>query len=360
MTVARVDAIGGVSPNCPSVARLELPAAAYDAAPGMWWSRKRWVRHGLALYDAHYARLRREGAVPSVGRATWAAWLEAESRCADAGTGRGCRPTVRHLRGVMSASRATVQRCRRLAVLTGLRTVVFTGRRRTLAERMHCWRVGDAGRGWASVSALHESRMLPVHNPDPKTCSDQPFEAPLSHSDGSPQPQAEVDRTSLKDMSATRTPHGKPRRQPAYDPEAMATAAACRRDKRLPGWVRWMPRGMLAAVLTRYALAGWRSGDVFAALEEYRRAGNRLLDTPMNPPGYLAFVLGRIPPDMPPALLARARTVAAYEAERGAWQRERERMAAVRVAAADSPARAAAYAVAAAARGRATHRSNVQ
>lgn len=116
-----------------------------------------------------------------------------------------------------------------------------------------------------------------------------------------------------------------------------------------------MSRGMLAAVLSRYVCAGWRSGDVYAALEEYRRAGNRLL-TPVNPPGYLRFVLGHIPPEMPPALLARARVVAAHERERGAWQRERAANAAVVVAAPGSPAIAAARAAARAAAAAGTYR----
>ena len=44
--------------------------------------------------------------------------------------------------------------------LLGVATEVLRGRQRTRTERLASWRVGDRGRGWASVWALHDDAQL--------------------------------------------------------------------------------------------------------------------------------------------------------------------------------------------------------
>ena len=53
----------------------------------------------------------------------------------------------------------TVQRASTALRLLGVATEVMRGRQRTRAERFASWRVGDKGRGWASVWALHDCRI---------------------------------------------------------------------------------------------------------------------------------------------------------------------------------------------------------
>ena len=53
----------------------------------------------------------------------------------------------------------TVQRADTALRLLGVATEVLRGRQRTRAERFASWRVGDRGRGWASVWALHDDPL---------------------------------------------------------------------------------------------------------------------------------------------------------------------------------------------------------
>ena len=79
---------------------------------------------------------------------------EARASFADHRTGRNCRPTNARLAAITGLSVRTVQRASTALRLLGVATEVMRGRQRTRAERFASWRVGDRGRGWASVWAL--------------------------------------------------------------------------------------------------------------------------------------------------------------------------------------------------------------
>ena len=339
--------------------RLELPEDAYTGsedqdAPACWWGRARWIAHCLALYDSHYTALRSAQAVESVSRKTFAAYLTAESSGADYATGRNSRVTVGRLQREVARSESTIHRCRRLIGRIGCRTVVFRGRQRTLAERLESWKRGDRARGWAAVSALHESTTLPVDNEHMKTLLDQGFGTPPERSYGSFFLSRSKLVSSAEDEMKRRASRGTEKGSRckisrAYDQRATLLAEKCRRDERMPLWVRRISRNQLAAALTRYAVAGWMADDVHGAFEEFRISGKKLITNPDKPIGYLCHILRFVPEDVPPALLDRARTVAAQEAERAAQRQlfAEMRAAAVNAAAADSPGRAAARVVAA-------------
>lgn len=325
--------------------RLPLAEDAYAAAPACWWSRERWVVHNLALYDQHYTLLRRQNMVDSVSRKTFRDYLWAESAGADFDTGRNARITVRRLQTSTSRSESTMHRCRRLTNKLGTRTVVFTGRQRTKAERLESWRRDDRARGWAAVAALHETAVLPVDNQIVETLTEQGFGTPPEQSSGLSFVSREKVVSSTTNTMERRAPRGtdkKKRRRaaPAYDQRAVKLAASVLRDERFPLWVRSIRPGRATALLTRKAVAGWDVDDVAGALEEFRISGKALIDKPANPPGYLWSILDQIPDDVPPARLDRARTVATEEAERLTRQRQREqdRAAAMAAAGPDSPA----------------------
>jgi hypothetical protein len=96
--------------------RLEQPEDLYVDVPSCWWSRHRWVAYTMALYDLLYAELRATLRAPSVKRDTFLAWAIAESGCADLGTGRECRPSVRYLSQRIRRNRRTVQPATHAAV----------------------------------------------------------------------------------------------------------------------------------------------------------------------------------------------------------------------------------------------------
>ncbi|WP_459964127.1 hypothetical protein [Nocardia sp. IFM 10818] len=158
--------------------RLQLPEDAYDKVPACWWSRPRWIAHNLALYDMHYELLRRQNMVDSVSRKTFEKYLIAESASANHSTGRGAQATVADLKKATSRERSTVFRCRRLVNKFGTRITVFRGRQRTKAEALESWRRDDPSRGWASVSALHETTVFPVDKTIMETLLDQGFGTP--------------------------------------------------------------------------------------------------------------------------------------------------------------------------------------
>ena len=332
--------------------RLEQPEDAYAHVP-CWWSRKRWIAHNLALYDEHYALLRAQERVDSVGRRTFEHYLIAESGGADFGTGRNCRVTIDQLQAVTRRSESTMHRCRRLVAAFRTRTVVFGGRHRTREERIDSWRRGDRCRGWAAVAGLHESTALPVDNDAVETLLHQGFGTPPGHSPGLVSLSRPNQVSSPQNVTKGRAPRGKDkkrhRRKPrSYDPRALLLASRVRSDGRFPGWVRRLGVQGLAAVLTRRAAAGWQADDVHAALDEVYLSGRKIFDSPRDPYAYLAFLLSATPVDQPPMLLDRARE-ACLEMERQTRQRaENERRRAEAMAqipaAPDSPAWAAAMA----------------
>ncbi|MFI5783776.1 hypothetical protein [Nocardia sp. NPDC051570] len=310
--------------------RLALPADAYADVPACWWSRNRWIAHNLALYDQHYAMLRRNRMVDSVSRKTFQAYLIAESSGADFTTGRGTRMTIAQLEKAVGMSESTMHRCRRVVNKFGTRTVVFRGRQRTREERLASWKRNDRSRGWAAVAALHESVVMPVDNAIMETQLEQGFGTPPEHSEGSFELSPQQKTSSPQNMTERRAPRGHDkkgrmrRQRPAYDQKAVRLAASIRRDDRLPLWVRQIRPGHMAATVTRKAVAGWLVDDIFGAFEEFRISGKALIERPTNPPGYLRYILNQIPDDVPPALLDRARTAALEETERAERARQRE------------------------------------
>ncbi|MEU2043671.1 hypothetical protein [Nocardia niwae] len=338
--------------------RLELAEDVYNAVPACWWSRERWIAHNLALYDEHYTQLRAEEKVDSVGRRTFEHYLLAESSGADYATGRNSRVTMGQLQAATLRSESTMHRCRRLTKALGTRTVVFRGRQRTRLERLDSWRRGDRARGWAAVSALHESSTLPVDNEAVETLLHQGFGTPPGRSSGTrflSRPKVVSPPQNVMKGRAARgqDERGQRRRPRSYDSRALLLGARVRSDARNPLWVRQLGVQGLAAVLTRRALAGWQADDVHVALDEVYLSGRRIFNRPRDPYAYLAYLLSSTPVDEPPMLLDRARE-ACLELEHQSRQRAEneqrraEAMAKV-VAAPDSPARAAALAIAAAA-----------
>jgi hypothetical protein len=107
-------------------------------------------------YDSHV-----RPAMPNnpVSLKSLVAVAEARAGFSDYRTGRNCRPNNERLAAITGLSVRTVQRATTALRLLGVATEVMRGRQRTRAERFASWRVGDRGRGWASVWALHDSRI---------------------------------------------------------------------------------------------------------------------------------------------------------------------------------------------------------
>ena len=141
---------------------LELEAGVW-AGVGCWAGRgERWVRFTVPIaYDLRYdTAVRPVLGANQVSRAAVLAVATARAGYAEYATGRHCRPTNERLAADTGLSVRTVQRADAALRLLGVATEVLRGRQRTRTERLASWRVGDRGRGWASVWALHDDAAL--------------------------------------------------------------------------------------------------------------------------------------------------------------------------------------------------------
>jgi hypothetical protein len=279
---------------------------------------------------------------------------EARARYADHGTGRHSRPTNETLAADTGLSVRTVQRADTALRLLGVATEVLRGRQRTKAERMASWRVGDCGRGWASVWALH----------------DNPFINKVIHA-LSPHPEGSAFRQIFSRREVITTDprrhngvgnRGAPRRA-SPNRAAAALARAWRADPNSPPWARRYTISAWARVLAAPAHHDWTSRDVNQLIRDWIGVGHWLPDAPHKPIGLLRAVLAwHTNLAERPAALEEAREAAARAARRAqlraqaAAHAEHERARAVGRRALGGPGHAAARAVAAEATRRAAHK----
>jgi hypothetical protein len=246
---------------------------------------------------------------------------EARASFADHRTGRNCRPTNDRLAQLTGLSVRTVQRASTALRLLGVATEVMRGRQRTRNERFASWRVGDRGRGWASVWALHDRRF--------HTLSPHPGGSQLAS------------KTSPKTVLTTqhrRQAAGSsdaPRRTGPDNP-ALALANKWVADEQSPPWARRYRTGTpWARVLTGAARHGWSPRDINQLITDWVGTGHWIPDAPHKPIGLLGAILAAHDnlDDRPAALdiareqaeLAEARArVSAQLAEREANARRRD------------------------------------
>jgi hypothetical protein len=247
---------------------------------------------------------------------------EARASFADHRTGRNCRPTNARLAEITGLSVRTVQRASTALRLLGVATEVMRGRQRTRAERFASWRVGDRGRGWASVWALHDSRFQ-VLSPHPggsqffqKTSPKRILTTPNR-------------RQAAGSSAATR--------RTSLDNRALALANKWVLDEQSPPWARRYRTGTpWVKVLTTVAQHGWTPRDVNQLITDWIGTGHWLPESPHKPIGLLGAILKAHgnPQERPSAYdVAREQAELAQARERVARQlAERDALAAAREA----------------------------
>jgi len=253
--------------------------AAWGAIPCWSGRARRWAHEVVPAayrerYDSHV-----RPAMPNnpVSLKSLVAVAEARASFAEHRTGRNCRATNERLAAMTGLSVRTVQRASTALRLLGVATEVIRGRQRTRAERFASWRVGDKGRGWASVWALHDSRIQPLS----------------PHPEGSYFPK----KTSPKSILTTHT-----RRQAAGssaaprrtrpDNQGLALANKWVRDEQSPPWARRYRTGTpWAWVLAKPAQHGWTPRDVNALISDWVGTGHWLPESPHKPIGLLGAML---------------------------------------------------------------------
>lgn len=245
---------------------------------------------------------------------------EARASFADHRTGRNCRPTNERIAQLTGLSVRTVQRASTALRLLGVATEVMRGRQRTRAERYASWRVGDRGRGWASVWALHDSRF---HRLSP-------------HPEGSLLENQPSVKNSLTTSTRPKAGRSAAPRRTAPSPQALTLANRWICDRHSPPWARRYRTGApWARLLTTVAEHGWTPRDLNQAITDWIGTGHWIPDAPHKPIGLLGAILAAHgnPAERPSALeeareaaeftLTRKR-IAAQFAERDAALRARQ------------------------------------
>jgi len=257
---------------------LELDTA-WGAIPCWSGRARRWARITVpAAYHERYESHVRP-AMPNnpVSLKALVAVAEARASFADHRTGRDCRPTNARLSNITGLSVRTVQRASTALRLLGVATEVMRGRQRTRAERFASWRVGDKGRGWASVWALHDSRIqkLSPHPGGSLLRSKTPCKSVLT--------------THARRQAAS---SGAAARRTSPDSQARALANKWVVDQQSPPWARRYRTGTpWARVLTGAAQHGWTPRDINQLITDWIGTGHWVPDDPHKPIGLLGAIL---------------------------------------------------------------------
>ncbi len=254
---------------------LELPDDAHLGV-ACWTSRQRWLTVTVPdAYDQHYRGIRSQLG-GGVSRKTVLKVAAARAEHADHRTGRDCRPTNERLTALTGLSLRQVQRADKALRLLGVATEVLRGRRRSRIERMASWRVGDRGRGWASVWVLHDT-------PTPacaRKMAPHPERSPLG------------DQSLALEPITTRRSRGRRAwRRASPDKAGLALAKSWRAHEGAPAWARTHSPHAWAALLAAPARSGWTARDLTAAVNDWLGTGHRIPDRPHKPIGLMGAIL---------------------------------------------------------------------
>ena len=273
--------------NCRTIATavtLDLGELAWAGVPCWSGRAERWATFTVpAAYAARYDSCVRP-VMPGnpVSLKALVRVAQARARYADHRTGRNCRPTNERLAADTGYSVRTVQRADAALRLLGVATEVLRGRQRTRVERLASWRVGDRGRGWASVWALHDDTQLA-----------RLMGALSPHPEGSPfREQPAVDKWVA---TGTRRPAGVgergAHRRASPDPGGCRLAAAWRADPHAPPWARRYSAIAWARLLAAPARHGWVPRDVSQLIADWIGVRGWVPDDPHKPIGLLGAML---------------------------------------------------------------------
>jgi hypothetical protein len=272
--------------NCRSSAAitLDLGESVWAGVPCWSGRAERWATFTVpAAYAARYdTQVRSVMSGNPISLKALVRVARARAAYADYATGRHCRPTNERLAADTGLSVRTVQRADTALRLLGVATEVLRGRQRTRLERLASWRVGDRGRGWASVWALHDN---PLINTMTRALS--------------PHPEGFAFRQTFSRKQVVTTKHrrhagaatrGAPRRA-SPDPGGGRLAARWRADPHAPGWARRHSVSAWARLLAGPARHGWVARDLNQLISDWVGVHRWVPDDPYKPIGLLGAML---------------------------------------------------------------------
>jgi len=273
--------------NCRTIATavtLDLGELAWAGVPCWSGRAERWATFTVpAAYAARYDSCVRP-VMPGnpVSLKALVRVAQARARYADHHTGRNCRPTNERLAADTGLSVRTVQRADTALRLLGVATEVLRGRQRTRIERLASWRVGDHGRGWASVWALHDNPFITTL-----------IRALSPHPAGSAFRQT-FSRTERVTTASRRRAGAATRgavRRASPDPGGIRLATGWRADPHAPRWARRYSAAAWAPLLAAPARHGWVPRDLNQLVSDWSGVHRWVPDDPYKPIGLLGAML---------------------------------------------------------------------
>ena len=261
------------------VPRIVLEIDDWATIPCWSGRARRWAQSTvptafMSRYDTHV-----RPAMPNnpISLKSLVAVAEARASFAEHRTGRNCRPTNARLAEMTGLSVRTVQRASTALRLLGVATEVMRGRQRTRAERFASWRVGNTGRGWASVWALHDCRT--------QLLSSHPEGSHLTPQTSCKSVVTTNNRRQIAGSSAAA-------RRTSPDADGVALANKWIRSEQTPPWARRYRTGTpWARVLRGPARHGWTPRDVNTLIRDWVGTGHWLPEIPHKPIGLLGAML---------------------------------------------------------------------
>lgn len=345
-----VKALGGQQEACRRYCqmRLDLGVGAYNGI-AVWQGAQHWVEIAVReAYTAEYKNIRPalvETTGGGISLKSLLAVATVMASVAEFDTGRESRLSLDKTIERTGLGERTVQRARQTLKLLRVATEVFRGRlRRKKGERQGSYRVGDKGRGWASVWALHPRK---------------PVDKTRVYVGGSIQMAPHPRRGHLLSLSSRRevinTKRSVDKRAASRRKESKAEvekAEAIRKglllaskwlgNPRTPVWARQhSPRGW-APALAEPAAHGWTAADLNDTIDAWSKA-TRMAPDPKHPIAFIRWLMKQQDLAFAPHMLAQiAADQEKSERERQAAVFEAERNRYASAASEDSPGRQAA------------------
>ena len=287
--------------GCFGLQAIALDLGDYAHAGVACWNRDdHWITWAVPVaYAQHYRRILPQlgGPKNGISLAVLTKIAAAHAVHADYRTGRNCRPSVDRVAQISGYAERTVQRARLVLRLIGVATEVVRGRQRTLDERLASYRVGDRGRGWTSVYALHSPQVVDKHAGN-TSAAPHPKGRPLGRS-------PLVSNNSLTPTStageskgrATRDRADTRRRNRARKPDlkGMVLASRWRQNAQTPRWAHRYTPAAWSHVLAKPAAHGWTDRDLNQMLRDHTLSGNGkwIANSPHRPILLLAGILNQ-------------------------------------------------------------------
>jgi len=285
----------------------------YRAAAGAYAGLLAWSgrEHFLAfVVPVAVACGRQELRAAGVSAGTFVLWARVESLyCQDQRTGRRCVVRPDTVAAVSGLHERTVQRCRAVAGVLGLRVAVFAGRMLTVTECVQARRRGCRQRGLSAEAAF--TIPSPIRA---AVVAATPTRGTTAQSPNSPTSTSTVAGSAEK-MEAASPPQ--PRQRPRRPRDRRPLILALELAQAVP-WLRTERPGRLAPALTRFATSnpGWTAQDLVQVIDAVnaRLGYTSLTETHITtrPAAVLAWYLRDIDPvaDHPRAAAFTAGTAA--------------------------------------------------